>query len=157
LTLSPERPRARISFWAPESTIEMWNRFRDEIRRRFGPLPDWAALTLLLREATEEWLRVDPERKPTEAKILERDGYRCQAPGCTSRRNLEVHHIVYRSARGGDEPENRTALCYRHHCLIHDGVVVLRGRAPGELRWRLGRQRPEVRFHGDRRIPGACA
>jgi hypothetical protein len=153
LTASPELPRVRIVFWAPEATIECWDRFRHEVRLRFGPLPDWAVLTLLLREATEEWLRVDPERKPTEWKILERDGYRCQAPGCTARRNLEVHHIVYRSAGGGDKPENRTVLCHGHHRLIHDGAVVLRGRAPGELRWRLGRQRPEVRFHGDRRIP----
>jgi hypothetical protein len=157
LTASPELPRVRISFWAPESTIESWEGFRDEVRRRFGALPDWAVLTLLLREATEEWLRVDPESKPTEGKTLERDGYRCQAPGCTARRNLEVHHIVYRSAGGGEEPENRTVLCHRHHRLIHDGVVVLKGRAPGDLRWRLGRQRPEARFHGDRRIPRGCA
>jgi hypothetical protein len=156
LTASPELPRVRIAFWAPESTIDTWEGFRDEVRRRFGALPDWAVLTLLLREATEEWLRVDPERKPTEGKTLERDGYRCQAPGCTARRNLEVHHIVYRSAGGGNEPENRTVLCHGHHRLIHHGFVVLRGRAPGDLRWRLGRQRPEVHFHGDRRIPGGC-
>jgi hypothetical protein len=37
--------------------------------------------------------------------------------------------------------------------VAHYGVVVLKGQAPGNLRWRLGRQQPEIRFHGDRRIP----
>ena len=35
-----------------------------------------------------------------EDRIYARDGWRCQAPGCSSRRNLEAHHVVHR-ARGG--------------------------------------------------------
>jgi hypothetical protein len=43
------------------------------------------AALLLVRRAVEEWERVDPSRRPDNLKILERDEWRCQAPGCTSR------------------------------------------------------------------------
>ena len=68
-----------------------------------------------------------------------RDGFRCTAPGCTARRNLQSHHIVFRSAGGADEPSNRTTLCAFHHLrAVHAGTVSCRGRAPGRLVFALG-------------------
>ncbi|HET9232983.1 MAG TPA: HNH endonuclease, partial [Candidatus Eisenbacteria bacterium] len=72
-------------------------------------------------------------------KILERDEWRCQAPGCTSRSKLEAHHIVFRSQNGSDDPENLITLCHGHHRHgIHDGYLRVDGPAPGGLRWQLG-------------------
>jgi hypothetical protein len=68
-----------------------------------------------------------------------RDGFRCTAPGCTARRNLQSHHIVFRSARGPDEPWNRTTLCAFHHQRgVHAGFVSCQGRAPDGLVFALG-------------------
>jgi hypothetical protein len=68
-----------------------------------------------------------------------RDGFRCTVPGCTARRNLQSHHIWFRSARGPDVAWNRTTLCaYHHHRGVHAGSMTLRGRAPDELVYTLG-------------------
>jgi len=84
------------------------------------------------------------------ARIYERDGYRCTVPGCTSRANLEDHHVVYRSRGGGDEPENRVTLCRFHHQRgEHGGLIAVRGRAPLGLVIRLGRGRSARRYRND--------
>ena len=85
---------------------------------------------------------------------LERDGYRCQFPGCTRRRGLEVHHIRYRSAGGGDDEGNKVTLCHVHHRrVIHEGYARLWGTAPQGLRWEIGLlpgRQPWVRLTGER-------
>ncbi len=87
--------------------------------------------------------------------IYERDGWRCTVPGCSSRRNLYAHHIVFRSARGSDAPENLTTLCAFHHQRgVHGGTVRITGRAPDGLWFELGVREgrpPLVRYRsGDR-------
>src|SRR5262249_2652634 len=78
-----------------------------------------------------------PDRRWDETYI--RWGWRCGAPGCTSRRNLEDHHIVYRSGQGGNEPENQVCLCRFHHQLgEHGRLARFRGRAALGLHCRLG-------------------
>lgn len=47
---------------------------------------------------------------------LERDR-RCRY--CGTIRNLDVHHIEYRSQGGNDDPHNLIVLCSRHHELVH--------------------------------------
>jgi hypothetical protein len=155
-TLAPGEGRTAISFWLPNSLREEWNRALDGIRARWGPLPTWAAAILLLEAAVREWERVDPDRVPTEARILERDEYRCQVPGCSARRNLEVHHILFRSQGGTDDPANLLTLCHTHHQhLLHgDRTVRLTGRAPHGLRWELGRP-IRARFRGERKLAPA--
>jgi len=70
--------------------------------------------------------------------VFERDGWRCTVPGCTSLRNLHAHHVRFRSAGGGDAPENLTTLCAAHHLRhVHAGVVRIRGRAPHALEFEL--------------------
>ncbi len=70
---------------------------------------------------------------------FERDGFRCTAPGCTARRSLQSHHIVFQSAGGPDEPWNRTTLCAFHHLRgIHADTLRCSGRAPEGLVFELG-------------------
>jgi len=136
-----------ISFWASEDLQGAWNHAMNRLRTRWGPLPTWVSTVLLVEHALSEWWRVDPSRRPRESSILERDGYRCQAPGCSARRNLEVHHIVFRSLGGSDAPDNKITLCHAHHRRgIHEGTVRVEGRAPGALMWELR----DLRFEGHR-------
>ena len=63
-------------------------------------------------------LRLDTKAYRTlHRKILERDGWRCQA--CGSMSGLEVHHMERRSRRRDDSEENLITLCSNCHRLIH--------------------------------------
>ena len=73
----------------------------------------------------------------TKAYVLNRDNYSCQNKGCkTKEKRLEVHHIVFRSNEGSDEPENLITLCKYCHDGVHDGTVVLKlkGKKKGNLK-----------------------
>lgn len=47
------------------------------------------------------------------------DGEHCRFPGCTRRRKLQAHHVVYWSQGGGTDAQNLVLLCSRHHTLVH--------------------------------------
>jgi len=119
-------------------------------------LPAWVGLLSLLEDFVDTW---DDEhgmpRRPGD-EIYIRDGWRCAAPGCTSRRNLEDHHIRYRSRGGDDEPANRVCLCRFHHQRgEHGGLASCRGRAPTGVIWRLGRKdAAPTWYRNERRIAG---
>ncbi|MGV8123683.1 MAG: HNH endonuclease [Candidatus Xenobiia bacterium LiM19] len=51
-------------------------------------------------------------------KVLERDGYKCQVPGCSNRRNIHAHHLEFRSHGGCDGNHNLLSLCVSHHLWI---------------------------------------
>ena len=80
--------------------------------------------------------------------ILKRDHFRCQVPGCNCRRNLHVHHIIWRSKGGSDEPSNLIVLCARHHLRLLHNLLTLKieGTSPHNLTFTFG-----PRFHGDER------
>ncbi len=79
-------------------------------------------------------------------------------PVCTARRNLHVHHLVFRSRGGGNGRENRITLCAWHHLRgIHAGRVRAEGNAPDALTWEIGvctGKRPLLRLIGERRSAG---
>jgi len=128
-----------ISLTLPRDVHDQWTSVAARIRSRHGPAPTWAVFGQIVCRAVQEWTCGDPAARPTEHRILERDGYRCTAPGCTSRRNLEAHHIVFRSHRGSDAPGNLTSLCAFHHRhAVHANRAQVRGLAPGTLAWVLG-------------------
>jgi len=103
--------------------------------------PAWVGLLALIEDFIATWDVEDPACRPAGRRIFVRDGWRCAAPGCTSRRNLEVHHITYRSRGGGNEPDNRLTLCRFHHQRgEHGGLARCRGRAPLGIIWTLGRR-----------------
>jgi hypothetical protein len=112
----------------------------------------------LVQHALDEWLRHDPDTIPTEHAILERDNYLCRAPGCSSQRHLEVHHIRFRSQGGTDHPWNKITLCHaHHHHVLHEGHLRLTGIAPDGLVWELGTEpgrAPLMTLRGDRILGG---
>ena len=116
-------------------------------------VPTWVGLLALLEDFVFTWDPVEsPPARPTDA-IHVRDGWRCAAPGCTSRRNLEAHHVVYRAQGGDGDPANLVSLCCFHHQRgEHDGLTQVRGRAPLGLLWRLGRADLGTWYHNERRV-----
>ncbi len=68
-------------------------------------------------------------------RIRRRDGHCCQAPGCTGRGKLHVHHVLFRSRGGPDEGWNLVLVCSACHRLIHLGLLQVSGRAPFDLVW----------------------
>jgi hypothetical protein len=139
--LQSERPGAPPSAWAARIAF---------IRGRRAPL--WVGLFALLEEFAATWDTdaAAPERR--DDRVFIRDGWRCAAPGCSSRRHLEDHHVVYRSRGGGDGLVNRVTLCRFHHQRgEHGGLMSVRGTAPLGLAWRLGRDDLAVAYRNERR------
>ena len=52
-------------------------------------------------------------------QVLKRDGWKCQQCGTSTQ--LEIHHIRFRSALGGDTEENLITLCSGCHRNAHHG------------------------------------
>lgn len=74
----------------------------------------------------------------TKAMVLNRDNYTCQCcKGKHKDSKLEVHHIIFRSQGGSDEPENLITLCHACHYDLHHGKInpKLKGKAKGQLKY----------------------
>jgi Holliday junction DNA helicase RuvB len=85
----------------------------DVLRRADGEAAD---------RPTPSWLR---------DRVLLRDGCCCRS--CGSRRQLMVHHIVWRSQGGPTRAWNLICLCARCHALVHAALLVLRGARQEEV------------------------
>jgi hypothetical protein len=107
------------------------------VARLFRALMRQLGLERVLDHALATWLEAG--KLVVDYADFARDGWRCTVPGCTARRNLQSHHIRFRSRGGPDESWNRTTLCAFHHLRgVHAGRVRIRGRAPAHLVYRLG-------------------
>jgi hypothetical protein len=149
-TCARARERAegvRIQVVAPREVARLFravlSTLRRAVERRTGRLPgEGEAFEAMLDHALESWGADDPwlrRHLRTHYQVFERDGWRCTVPGCSVRRNLHAHHIVFRSAGGSDALANQTTLCAVHHQRgVHAGRVRIRGRAPGGLAYELG-------------------
>jgi hypothetical protein len=120
------------------------------------PLEEWEAFVLVLRRFWKTWDNEVTRKQRRRHKTLERDGWRCTAPGCRSigTGRLQEHHIVFRSEGGAvTDPSNVTSQCNTHHgYLLHAGMIHCRGDAPDGLTWELGTRRglePFLVYHGD--------
>ena len=124
--LEDEVPEAEVAFRAPRDVAILF----EAMVARVGLEP-------MLDHAIVTW--VEAGRAFEDYADFGRDGFRCTVPACTARRNLQSHHIVFRSAGGPDRPWNRTTLCaFHHHRGVHAGRVRIRGRAPDRLVYTLG-------------------
>ena len=95
-------------------------------------------LAIIAWHFIETWGRAPRRSRSRSRKVRDRDGGHCQVPGC-SHRATHSHHVEFRSRGGGDESENRVALCAFHHLrCIHAGYLRVVGRAPDALTWFLG-------------------
>jgi len=148
--IPPPLETCRVFFNAPRDVARLFHAtlctVHRALERHWGRLAtEGEALEAMLDHVFGVW---DPlERSvPRAHAVFERDGWRCTVPACSSYRNLQDHHIRFRSAGGSDALENQTTLCAWHHLRgVHAGLVSCRGRSPGELRFALGvrkRHRP---------------
>ena len=157
----------RLAWRVPCEVAALFTGVRETLRAKLRPecghFPsDGEVFEAMLECALLAWTLRDPGARTPDA-VVEREGWRCAVPGCTSRRNLHDHHLRFRSAGGSDAPENRVALCAFHHqrCL-HVGFLRIRGRAPDGLVFELGLcsgAPPLIRYRsGDIALPegGLC-
>ncbi len=107
-----------------------------------GPAISPATAQRIACAATFSWMLHDHQgnvldvgrrhRRPPPAMrraVRERDGYRCQYPGCNSRRT-DIHHIVPWAKGGATRLANLASFCEAHHVIIHElGLIV--ALAPG--------------------------
>ena len=77
-------------------------------------------------------------------QVFARDHHRCTVPGCRSARNLDIHHIVPQAQGGSHHMWNMTLLCSGHHAALHDGLLVMQGKAPYgiQVHWVYGAPLP---------------
>jgi len=155
----PERADRRIAFWAPTEIATLWHEALAACRRGANRrLADWQCLIFMIDSLRRTWDAPTDRSWKRRYRIFERDGWRCSVPGCTSRANLNVHHVVFLS-RGGDSADsNLVTLCVAHHQRgIHDGLIRCGGTAPDDLWWELGVRSPGpplLRCRGDRIVRG---
>ena len=135
----------RLRFWAPVDVAALWHQAIRVARARLAqpsgdsratPPADWQAVELLLTSFIDAWgIRTDPAWRRNH-RIFERDGWRCRVPGCSSRRNLQVHHVVFRSQGGGEGDDNLAVLCAAHHLRgIHQDRLRCHALPDGLLAW----------------------
>lgn len=65
--------------------------------------------------------------------VIQRDHERCRVPGCRAATYVDIHHIVPRAQSGTHDPWNLLLLCDAHHDAVHEGRLVVGGRAPDAL------------------------
>ncbi len=144
LPLLPDRPVARIRFWAPHDVLSLLRRALRRCRQILAPHahtdspPDSAFLEVLLVHFILEHDSPAARRHHRLHPIVRRDRHRCAVPGCTSRQHLEVHHLWFRSRGGPHARWNLVTLCRAHHALLHQGTIEIGGWAPWALSFRLG-------------------
>ncbi len=138
---------------AQEARLLPSERMALEYHRRRQPLRRGVALLALAEEFVRVWDNpAAMTRRPLDA-IHNRTGWRCSAPGCTRRRNLQVHHLCYRSLGGGEEVENKISICGFHHLQgEHGRYARCLGRAPLNVDWRLGVAELHIWYRNERRI-----
>jgi hypothetical protein len=97
-----------------------------------GPALSPATAQRLACQATITWMLHDHDgtlldagrrhRTPPPAlrrAVRERDHYRCQFPGCHSRRT-DIHHIIAWAMGGKTRLSNLILLCDAHHAIVHE-------------------------------------
>lgn len=129
-----------IRFWAPHDVADLFGHALQVCRRLEGEaLDDWQCVARLIDHFRTTWaVRSDPQWQ-RRYRTHERDGWRCRVPGCSSRRNLQEHHVHYRSHGGSDDPGNLVSLCVTHHQkILHQGRLRVHRLPEGLLAWELG-------------------
>ncbi|MHC9539747.1 MAG: HNH endonuclease [Vulcanimicrobiota bacterium] len=149
-----------ISFFLPEELYDLWNttfaaylqqsvaegtmlrRVNDVEDIYRSPLDYADSAESFLAALLQDWLLTEKVhlKVTRDYTILKRDRFRCQVPGCNCRRNLHIHHIIWRSKGGTDDPANLIVLCTKHHLRLLHNLLTLRieGTAPHHLTFTFG-------------------
>ncbi|MGV8121681.1 MAG: hypothetical protein AB2L14_18120 [Candidatus Xenobiia bacterium LiM19] len=141
-------PAMSIRFFIPRGLYGVWN----EAVRRYVSLvsPDDGIELLVNNEGVANFIAIMlseyllAEKAHHKAahnnKVLERDGYKCQVPGCSNRRNIHAHHLEFRSHGGCNATSNLLSLCASHHLwilhILHG--LKIEGTAPDDLTFTFG-------------------
>ena len=71
--------------------------------------------------------------------VLSRARHRCERPGCSHTRFLEVHHKVPRAKGGSNDAENLMVACSACHALLHSQQSSLMVKSPpARYQWGSG-------------------
>ncbi|MGV8119911.1 MAG: hypothetical protein AB2L14_09140 [Candidatus Xenobiia bacterium LiM19] len=145
--LNPE-PTMSIRFFLPRELYGIWN---EAVRRYLTIISPDDGIELLaegegadrfIAQLLGDYLSAEHahHKAARNSRILERDGYQCQVPGCSNRRNLHAHHLEFRSQGGCDEPWSELCLCATHHLWILHYLHSLKieGTAPHNLTFTFG-------------------
>ncbi|MDQ7825832.1 MAG: HNH endonuclease [Candidatus Eremiobacteraeota bacterium] len=138
-----------IRFFLPRELYEVWNMaalvFLHSASQQDPTRPDDALIPpeeKFLAALLADYLDTEGTLKKAahHHRILKRDRFRCQAPGCRCRRNLQVHHIIRRSQGGSDDEWNLITLCEACHLHLLHGLrtLTIKGRAPHDLTFTFG-------------------
>jgi hypothetical protein len=130
----------RIRFRAPVAAAQVWRYALAVCRAVEGNhLQDWECVAKMIESFHRTWdLRGSPAWQ-RRYRIFERDGWRCRVPGCSSRRNLQAHHVVFLSRGGGGEDDNLVTVCITHHLRCLHAETLRCHRLPGGLfAWEFG-------------------
>ncbi|MDQ7823847.1 MAG: HNH endonuclease signature motif containing protein, partial [Candidatus Eremiobacteraeota bacterium] len=135
-----------IKFFLPRELYQVWNLVAhaflgclaktEDAGRLKSPEEKFLAALLADYLTTEGTLK----KAAHHHRILKRDRFRCQTPGCRCRRNLHVHHIIRRSQGGTDDPWNLIVLCEACHLHLLHGLrtLTIKSMAPYDLTFTFG-------------------
>jgi hypothetical protein len=161
-------PTMSIRFFMPRGLYGVWN----EAVRRYVSLvsPDDGIELLVNNEGAADFIAImlseyllaekAHHKAAHNSKVLERDGYKCQVPGCSNRRNIHAHHLEFRSHGGSDAIQNQLSLCASHHLwilhILHG--LKIEGTAPDDLTFTFGpcsspEGQPFMIYSGGRKVP----
>jgi hypothetical protein len=131
--------RREFRVWVPVHEAALVSAAFQAIRMAAGrPLTSGECIGLIAAHFVEVWKRVGARRMTLQQRILRRDRWLCQVPGC-SKAAAHVHHIIPRSAGGTDDEKNLISLCAAHHLHgVHMGWVRVWRVGEDRLRWQLG-------------------
>jgi hypothetical protein len=130
--------RGDYEIWAPRGVAELLlATFRTARKAAGRGLSPGECYARMAAHFVETWKPALTQANTVQRRVLERDRWSCQVPGC-SRPAAHVHHIEFRSAGGSDDPSNLVSLCAAHHLRgVHMGRLRVGGKAPDGLRWEL--------------------
>jgi hypothetical protein len=138
---------------AQEARLAPSERIVRHLFARGDRIPHWVGYLSLLEDFVCTWDDPVGMKRGTNDAIHNQDGWRCGAPGCTRRRNLQTHHLEHRARGGCDAAWNLHDACGFHHLLgEHGGLAHCTGRAPLHVVWRLGIRELGTWYRNERRI-----
>jgi hypothetical protein len=79
----------------------------------------------MAKKATLHPREMDRTKLPVSVRhdLLMEAGYKCGNPACRNILTLDVHHILYVSEGGGNQPSNLLVLCPYCHSMHHAGNI----------------------------------
>ena len=140
-----------LRMWLTSGERRALERAIKGVRAARGPdWPLWACINDLLDHFAGTYEDPAYRALSRHTPVLVRDDWQCQAPGCTARAGLHVHHITARGVGGPNTFDNLIVVCGFHHMLIHRGWVRCRGKAPRMVRWSFGVRGHDLFIHRNR-------